>query len=67
MCLAALIGMAKQMPWADGMIAVLMPITCPRLSTSGPPLLPGFERGVGLNHVVDQVPGDAAQRAAQAH
>ena len=37
-----LIGMAKQMPWAGAMMAVLMPMTRPRESTSGPPLLPGF-------------------------
>ena len=42
MRLAMLIGMAKQIPCAEWMIAVLMPITRPRLSSSGPPLLPGF-------------------------
>src|SRR5713101_3807935 len=42
MCLAMLIGMAKQMPCAGWITAVLMPMTWPRLSTSGPPLLPGF-------------------------
>jgi len=35
-------GMAKQIPWAGWMTAVLIPTTCPRLSTSGPPLLPGL-------------------------
>ena len=42
MRLAMLIGIAKQIPWADWMMAVLMPITRPRLSSSGPPLLPGL-------------------------
>ena len=37
-----LIGMAKQIPCAEWMMAVLMPMTRPRLSTRGPPLLPGF-------------------------
>ena len=40
--LAMSIGMAKQIPCADWMIAVLMPTTRPRLSSSGPPLLPGL-------------------------
>ena len=35
-------GIAKQIPWAIGMIAVLTPTTRPRLSTKGPPLLPGL-------------------------
>ncbi len=35
-------GIAKQIPCADWMIAVLMPMTRPRLSSSGPPLLPGL-------------------------
>src|SRR5271170_7545910 len=39
---AMLIGMAKQIPWAEWMIAVLIPITRPRLSSNGPPLLPGL-------------------------
>ena len=42
MRLAMLIGIAKQIPCAEWMIAVLMPITRPRLSSSGPPLLPGL-------------------------
>ena len=36
------IGTLKLMPWAPRMIAVLMPITRPRESTSGPPELPGL-------------------------
>jgi len=36
------IAVAKQMPCAPGMIAVLTPITSPRGSASGPPELPGF-------------------------
>ena len=31
-----------------------MPITSPRVVTSGPPELPGIERGIGLNDVFDQ-------------
>ena len=42
MRLAMLIGIAKQIPCAEWMMAVLMPITRPRLSSSGPPLLPGL-------------------------
>ena len=36
------------------MIAVLTPITWPALVTSGPPELPGIERRVGLNDLIDQ-------------
>ena len=36
------IGMAKPMPWAAGEPAVLMPMTLPLGSSSGPPLLPGL-------------------------
>ena len=35
-------GIAKPRPWAMAMIAVLMPTTKPRESTSGPPELPGL-------------------------
>ncbi len=35
-------GMAKQIPWAFGMIAVFTPTTREWVSTSGPPELPGF-------------------------
>ena len=35
-------GIAKPRPWAIAMIAVLMPTTRPRESTSGPPELPGL-------------------------
>ena len=37
-----LIGMAKPMPWPLRMMAVLMPMTSPRMLNSGPPLLPGL-------------------------
>ena len=40
--LARLIGMAKPMPSAELAIAVLMPMTAPLASSSGPPLLPGL-------------------------
>src|SRR6478735_6602228 len=39
---AILPGMAKQMPWAPLMMAVLTPITSPWLLMSGPPELPGL-------------------------
>ena len=41
--LAVLIAMAKQIPCAGRIIAVLTPMTLPRESTSGPPELPGFK------------------------
>jgi hypothetical protein len=41
--LAVLLAMAKQMPCAGRMTAVLTPITSPRELTSGPPELPGFK------------------------
>jgi hypothetical protein len=34
--------MAKQMPCAGAIVAVLMPTTRPPAATSGPPELPGF-------------------------
>ena len=40
--MAVLIAIAKQMPCAREMIAVLTPMTAPRESTSGPPELPGL-------------------------
>ena len=40
--LAVLTAIAKQMPCAGRIMAVLTPITCPRESTSGPPELPGL-------------------------
>jgi hypothetical protein len=39
---AALIGTAKPMPWAEADPALMIPMTAPELSTSGPPLLPGL-------------------------
>ena len=36
------IGMAKPMPWLSPATAVLMPMTLPLGSSSGPPLLPGL-------------------------
>ena len=36
------IGMAKPMPWLPVAPAVLMPMTLPLGSSSGPPLLPGL-------------------------
>ena len=39
---AVLLPIAKQIPCAAAMIAVLTPITSPRVLTSGPPELPGF-------------------------
>ena len=40
--LAMSIGIAKPMPVESRAIAVLMPITAPAASSSGPPLLPGL-------------------------
>ena len=40
--LAVLTAIAKQIPCAGMIIAVLTPMTRPRASTSGPPELPGF-------------------------
>ena len=37
-----LIGIAKPMPWLSPATAVLMPMTLPAASSSGPPLLPGL-------------------------
>src|SRR5215471_18974446 len=39
---AVLMPMAKQIPWADRIMAVLTPMTSPRELMSGPPELPGF-------------------------
>ena len=39
---AVLMPMAKQRPCAGRIIAVLMPMTSPRVVTSGPPELPGL-------------------------
>ena len=39
---ASLIGIAKPTPWALVAIAVLIPMTAPVPSSSGPPLLPGL-------------------------
>ena len=36
------IGMAKPMPFESAAIAVLMPMTLPSASSSGPPELPGL-------------------------
>ena len=37
-----LLAIAKQIPWAGRIIAVLIPITSPVVVTSGPPELPGL-------------------------
>ena len=36
------VATAKQMPWAQLIIAVLMPTTSPVVATSGPPEFPGL-------------------------
>ena len=41
-CWTMAIGMAKPMPCPCALIAVLMPMTRPLVSSSGPPLLPGL-------------------------
>ena len=43
---AVVAGIAKPIPCANAMIAVLMPITAPLASSSGPPELPGFSGAV---------------------
>ena len=35
-------GMAKPRPWAPARMAVLMPMSSPRIFRSGPPELPGL-------------------------
>ena len=41
-CFVETIGMAKLMPWAIRMMAVLIPMARVRVSTKEPPELPGF-------------------------
>ena len=45
---AVSIGIANPMPWAFDAVAELSPITWPRASRSGPPLLPAIDRRVRL-------------------
>ena len=59
------IAVAKQMPCAIGMIAVLRPITSPRELTSAPPEFAGLRRGVRLQHIVNQPAARRAQAAAE--
>ena len=40
--LTILMGMAKPMPEPEALMALLMPITSPRMLMSGPPELPGL-------------------------
>ena len=63
--LAMLIGIAKQIPCAEWMIAVLMPITRPRLSSSGPPLLPGLSAASVWITLSTRWPVMLRKRAAQ--
>ena len=62
---AVLLGIAKQMPCAGRMIAVLTPITSPRRVDQRSAGVAGIERRVGLDDVVDQPPGARAERAAE--
>jgi hypothetical protein len=43
-------------------IAVFIPMTSPRMLSSGPPELPGLIAGVGLHHVVGAAVGDGNAR-----
>ena len=58
-------GIAKPIPCAMAMIAVLMPTTRPRASTSGPPELPGLSAARVLHYALDEAPVAAAQRASE--
>ena len=63
--LAVLTAMAKQMPWAGQMMAVLTPTTSPRELTRGPPELPGLRAAsVWMTSSISR-PLSAAQRPAQ--
>ena len=33
--------------------------------TSGPPEFPGIQRGIGLNHLIDQPPGSRSERSPE--
>ncbi len=61
-----LIGMAKPMPRFRPRIKVLMPMTRPSMSHSGPPELPGIDRRVGLDVIFIGVAATAAADAAAA-
>ncbi len=55
-------GTAKPTPLEapDGLtMTVFMPMSSPAESRSGPPELPGIDRGVGLDHVPDREPARA--------
>ena len=54
-CFVETIGMAKLMHWAIRMMAVLILMTRVRVSSKGPPQLPGAQRDVSLNDVLDQL------------
>ena len=58
-------AMAKQMPCAGAMIAVLTPITSPCDGDQRPAGVARVERRVGLDHVVDQRARVGAQRPAE--
>ena len=63
--LAVLIAIAKQIPCAGRIIAVLTPMTRPRASTSGPPELPGLSAASVWMTLSIRRPGLRAQRAAE--
>ncbi len=51
-------GMENPRPWARGIMAVVIPITRPRLSTSGPPEFPGLIGvSVCIRLVILRMPG----------
>ena len=61
-------GMAKPMPWAKLMMAVLMPMISPRRLKRGATGIAGIDRGVGLDEVfvarkIHIFPPDAADHS----
>ena len=61
--MAVLLGMAKQSPCAAGIIAVLMPMTSPRVDTSGPPEFPGFNAAsVWITSSISRPPTERNER-----
>ena len=59
---AVLLATAKHMPWAQLIIAVLMPTTSPVVVTSGPPELPGLSAASVWDDIVDEAKIKGAPR-----
>ena len=60
-----LAAIAKQMPWAPRMTAVLTPIDLAGRGGERAAGVARVERGVGLDHVLDRAAGAAGERAAE--